>query len=162
MPKGKANEALDKFEAEGPYTFEEVKRLAKLCYATRKKEGVSLTDTLDTFSIHFTTEELKKLRRYDRKVTAGEISDPAWTWSADWMQTDLLPGTPDGHLELIAEDADDGFVEMMRRLNWARVSVPIRLELLRHLRSQRTQERQRRKEKEAKLAKKREKSPKRK
>jgi hypothetical protein len=162
MPKGKANAALDKFEAEGPYTLAEVKRIAKLCYLTRNKEGVSLNDTLDTISILFTTDELRKLRAYDQLVASGKQSDPAWEWAMDWMQDDIRPGTPDGHLELIAGDAGEDFKAMMRSLDWSQVTAPIRVELLRTLRSQRAHERKRREEDAAAYAKKREKSPKRK
>lgn len=168
MPKNRAvSKAINKFDQSGPYTFDEVKRLAERCYSARNTEGVSLRDSLDVGSFNFPTEEYKKIREYGQAVEYFKIRDPAWTYGTElWVQRDVLPGTPDGHLELIATDADLGFQQMMRQLKWKLVPGPLRLELLKILRMQRAGERKEREEMkhkaDEKAKKKRERSPKRK
>lgn len=166
MPKGKTtSKAIDKFDRSGPYTFDEVKRLAERCYDSRNTEVVSLRDSLDVGSLNFPTEEYKKIRDYSKAVEIYMVKDPAWTYGTElWVQRDILPGTPDGHLQLIADDADFGFYQMMKYLNWKLVPTPLRLELLKILRMQRAGERDKRQEMEQKAARraKREQSPKRK
>lgn len=164
MPKRRVvSKSIDKFDKSGPYTFDEVKRLAECCYVARNTEGVSLRDSLDVGSFNFSTEEYKKIREYTRAVESFKLRDPAWTYGTEqWVQSDVLPETPDGHLELIANDADLGFYQMMKGLKWDLVPSPIRLELLKILRMQRAGERAKRRQMEQKAAQKKERSPKRK
>lgn len=55
-----SHQAVDHFEAHGPYTFEEVFRLATLC-VERPQDDCQVGDTLDNLLSKFPPAELQKL-----------------------------------------------------------------------------------------------------
>lgn len=138
MPKlsnGPARLAAAKFVAHGPYTLEEVKRLVQLCYDQYEVEKFCLEKSLYKCQDKFSQAELKQLALH----CVRNYSDEWMTGCGEWYPGKIDTATPDDHLEVFAMASEldgDGFGFMISGLDWKRVSVPLKTELLRIHKSQ--------------------------
>src|SRR3989338_9357649 len=135
--------AVDKFEAEGPYTFKEALRVASICDRHSEKEGRQAGDSIDIIIRKFPPQEFSMLLNPKAHCNPEQLK--AWkSGTDDWKYKHLHKGVTDAQLIQIASNRC--FTDVMENTEWEKVSVEGRLAILREIKRDRIREQKRRHE----------------
>lgn len=135
--------ALNKFDAEGPYTFKEVLRVASVCDRHSEKDGMQAGDSISANIRKFPPQEFSML--LNPKAHCNPEQFKAWKNGTDnWKYKYLHKGVTDAQLIQIASNAC--FDNVMDNTEWDKVSHEGRLTILREIKRDRIREQKRRHE----------------
>jgi hypothetical protein len=119
--------AITKFEKNGPFIFEAVLDLVKLCEKRREKDWLQINRTLDYVASKFSLEEFTKLINAKDHCTPLEYKQ--WKSATElWTIPSMYPKLNDEQLEQLASHED--FEALKDSIAWEQVPTETRLVLL--------------------------------
>jgi len=136
----RVEQALEKFQNQGPYTLKETLRVAKMC---ARGEDFQVGDTLDEIAHKFSPEELRKLIHWEKHLPVEDHS--AWCFGTGgsyekfgdgriraeaWRLTHLDEALTDEQLDVIVTVSNSTFERLLKAIDATYLSVETKRNLL--------------------------------
>lgn len=129
-----SEKALEKFKAEGPYTFKDALRVASVCDRHANRDGMQAGDAINEVMRSFPPQEFSKLLNPEKHCNPEQLE--AWrSGTDDWTYKHLHKGVTDAQIIQIASNRC--FEDVMEHQIWSDLTNEARVGVLRLLKRDR-------------------------